>query len=747
MPLRRTPLAVLALLALAALVFTPFASARRDAAAVEVQFVVGFDGGVSAAQRAKVLAAAGVRVEETISKLDAVVVSDRAPEVKAALAELRADGAVAYAARQQFFKPVLAPNDPGYTTVSWPYLQTSLPNAWDVSTGAATTVVAVIDSGLEAGHADLPALTAGYDFVNNDADPADDMGHGTEVTGVVGALLNNGVGAAGVCPGCTVMPIKAVDGLTGIATDTVVAQSIVWAADHGAKVINLSIAGPGSSQVAQDAVNYAKSKDAVVIAAAGNDSTTDPMYPAALDGVIGVAGTEASELLAAYSNRGSIVELAAPGCFQTTTLGGGYGQDCGTSFASPLVAGIVALVRSRYPGLNRAQVESALIDSANKLPNVDVKYGIVDAYRALTFAGSMVPVPANTSLPTISGTPKEGEKLTATQGAWNNNPTSYTYEWQRCNGLGAACAAISGATASTYKLLNTDVASTFRVKVTAKNAGGDSVPATSAQTALVTGTAPVKNTGVDVYATISASSTAPAIGSSVDYTVVVGAREGTISPDKAVLVFTLPTGFAITSSSGTRATCATVGQKVTCELEYLAYPLESELSVAATVKLSGTVTALAVVTPSPDDAKPEDNTVTQTVTVPGPETPGLPPRPVPDSPSSDDTTTTDEDAAKSEPTPKPLSIGGPAKVGKRLTANPGTAWKGESEPLGFKYQWQTCATVKGKLRCANLRGKTAKTLVVSKTFVGKRLRVLATAVFDGGKRQRRASRLTAAVRR
>jgi uncharacterized repeat protein (TIGR01451 family) len=743
MPLRRNRgasalLSVLAVLALAALVVTPFASARPDAAAAPVEIVIGFEDGVSAAQRAEVLAEAGVRVEETLSKLDAVVASERAPEVQATLAKLRAEGVVAYASRTNTFRPTLVPNDPGYTAVNWPYVQTGLPNAWDVTTGTASTIVAVIDSGIEFGHADLPALSAGYDFVDNDADPADDGGHGTAVTGTVGALLN-GVGAAGVCPGCTIMPIKVIDALTGLATDTDIVDGIVWATDHGADVLNLSLGDSAPSQLLQDAVDYATSRGVVVVASAGNDGTTELMYPAATAGVIGVAATESNEALAWYSNHGSHLELAAPGCFQTTLLAGGYGQFCGTSIAAPVVAGIVGLVRSRYPGLSRSQVESALLSAANKLPNLDVQHGVVDAYRALVLAGSMTPVPANTTLPQISGTTKEGEKLTATQGSWSNSPTSYSYAWQRCNGLGAICVPIAGVTAATYRLSNSDIGSTIRVVVTAKNGGGDSLAATSAQTAVVTGTAPLAGSGVDVYATIGASTTTPAVGSTVDFEIIVGARPGTVSAETVQLVVTMPTGLTYTSSSATRGSCTAAGQKVTCQLDYLAYPLVSEVSVTATVGISGQVTVLAAVTPTPADAKPDDNTVTQTVTVPAPETSTLPPPPGPDPALPPDGGT---ETAK----PAPLTIGGPAKVGKRLTARPGTGWAG-SEPLRLRYQWQTCATVKGKLRCTNLRGKTTSTLVISTAYLGKRLRVVATGLFADGKAERRTSRLTRAVRR
>lgn len=619
---------------------------------------------------------------------------------------------------------MLTPNDPGYSAVTWPYLQAALPNAWDLTTGQTSVVVAVLDTGIDYAHTDLPALTAGYDFVNNDSNPADDQGHGTSVTGAFGAKINNGVAAAGVCPGCTVMPVKVLNS-AGIGADANIASGIVWAADKGARVINLSLGGTGYTAVLQDAVTYAISRGVVIIAAAGNDGLTTKLYPASFDGVIGVAATQSNNTLDTFSTRGQHLELAAPGCLQTTLMGGGLGEVCGTSIASPIVAGVVGLMLSRNPALNRVQVEGVLTGTASGSSVLDVKFGLLDAYKAVNLAGSMPAVPVNTALPAISGTLNEGETLTAATGSWANSPTSFAYAWERCNAAGVTCAKIAGATSSTYQLLGADVGSKLRVIVTATNAGGNT-SATSALTGLVTGNVPLPGSNVDLYATISSSTSAPAVGSDVVYRIAVGTRPSTAAASRVKLAFTMPTGLTYVEAKPSRGTCTTAGQTVTCDLGYFSPPAQAEVSVTAKVGMAGMQTVVAEVTPTPEDAKPGDNMITQSVTVPGPPSPA---------PSS----------GQNEALPT-VAVTGEAKVGATLSAGAGTGWKGRG-PHAFGYQWEACSTVKGKLRCTSLAGETEGTLLVTQAHLGKQLRVIVIGLASDGIGELHESGLTGAVQR
>src|SRR5206468_13102282 len=187
-----------------------------------------------------------------------------------------------------------------------------------------------------------------WDFIGNDADPPDDHGHGTAVAGVIAARANNHVGGAGSCWRCLVMPIKVLDS-KGSGDDTVIAAGIVWATDHGARVINLSLGGPGTSVELTNALAYATGKGVMVVAAAGNSGTTTQFFPAADPRAISVAATTVTDRRYSWSNFGPWVRVAAPGCNVAPILAGGYGNFCGTSSATPVVAGLVALELSAVP--------------------------------------------------------------------------------------------------------------------------------------------------------------------------------------------------------------------------------------------------------------------------------------------------------------------------------------------------------------------------------------------------------------
>jgi serine protease len=300
------------------------------------------------------------------------------------LKRLRHDPAVKYASPNYIRYPLVIPNDPGYAN-QWHYDLINLPLAWGWTTGSSEVVVAVIDTGIKAGHSDLKnKLVDGYDFVSDlsnagdgdriDADP-DDPGsavfHGTHVAGTVAADTNNGVGGAGVAWDTSIMPLRAL-GLAG-GTFYDIMQAMLYAArlenDSGvlpskrADVINMSLGGPLSAPdpIEQAIINQVREQGVILVAAAGNQSTSFKFYPASYDGVISVSAVtkpiEGEEPeLADYSSFGPDVDLAAPGG------GGAYriystwwndedGQEDyaffqGTSMATPHVAGVVALMQS-----------------------------------------------------------------------------------------------------------------------------------------------------------------------------------------------------------------------------------------------------------------------------------------------------------------------------------------------------------------------------------------------------------------
>jgi subtilisin family serine protease len=300
---------------------------------------------------------------------------------KQALEQLARDPRVVSIEQDGTVQATVVPRDPHWLQAWGPRL-VHAPEAWNMSTGKSTTVIAVVDTGVDSKQPDLRGrVLRGWDFQNNDANPKDDNGHGTAVAGVAAAAANDGVGIAGICWHCLILPVKVLNS-AGSGTHSNIAAGIVWAADHGADVINLSLAGPTPSAVVESAVNYARNHGVVVVAAAGNEGSSRRFYPAAYPGVISVAGTNDADILYSWSNHGSWVKVSAPGCAYTGSTGPiRWTWWCGTSFATPVVAGIAALMKSLKPGLSRAQIEKMLLNPSVNVRGVSA--GRIDAARAL----------------------------------------------------------------------------------------------------------------------------------------------------------------------------------------------------------------------------------------------------------------------------------------------------------------------------------------------------------------------------
>jgi subtilisin family serine protease len=261
---------------------------------------------------------------------------------------------------------------------------------------ASRVAVAVVDTGVDLKQADLRAaarvplqgaLVPGANFVTVGASPMDDHGHGTAVAGIIAARSNNKQGITGACWFRLVMPVKVLD-RNGSGDDTQIAAGIVWAIDHGARVINLSLGGPGTTPELTAALAYAARKGVVVVAAAGNSGTTIPFYPAADPNALSVAATTFDDQPYNWTNFGSWVNVAAPGCNIAPILSGGYGAFCGTSSASPLVAGIAALALSERPTATGTQVVQAIEQSAKPVGSF-VHYGRVNAPDTLAALATM----------------------------------------------------------------------------------------------------------------------------------------------------------------------------------------------------------------------------------------------------------------------------------------------------------------------------------------------------------------------
>ena len=393
----------ISLLGAAAVMPVPVAGAPST-----VRMVITVNAGTSHARADRLAAAPGSRLVGRIDELGVRVVEVPA----AAVANARS--------RWARMAEVLTVEADGLLSVDWtppdPQWGSQLeqrlvraPRAWDLERGDRSTIVAVVDTGVQLTHPELSVrLVPGRDFVNNDARPADDNGHGTSVAGIIAATANS-IGVTGLCMRCRIMPVKAL-AANGTGYWTVAAKAIVWAANHGADVINMSFGGPTGLDALEDAIRYARTKGAVVIGSAGNYGSTAPFYPGAYPEVISVAASTSYDLRYDWSNSSTAwVEVAAPGCAWTSKWHSQFGSFCGTSAAAPMVSGIAALVRSARPGMSRFQVEAILKAATVEVPFPYTRFGRIDAFKAVYRAvnGTIPNSPAlQPSAPLLDPTPE-----------------------------------------------------------------------------------------------------------------------------------------------------------------------------------------------------------------------------------------------------------------------------------------------------------------------------------------------------
>jgi thermitase len=270
-------------------------------------------------------------------------------------------------------EPSFMPNDPRLGN-QWGLTSTRFDGAWNAAKGSGAKV-AIVDSGVYSKHPDIGGIIAQRDFVEDDAVADDDYGHGTHITGIAGALTDNGKGVAGGCFECGLIIAK-VMGAGGSSTDSQIVKGINWSVNHGADVVNLSLGGPADSNVLRTAVNRAYDRDAVVVAAAGNEGMNEPRYPAAYSNVIAVGATTTDGKLASFSTRGDWVDLVAPGTgILSTSKSGSYDRQSGTSMSAPFVSGLAGLLASQ--GLSANSIRQRMQSSARDLgpPGHDPYFG------------------------------------------------------------------------------------------------------------------------------------------------------------------------------------------------------------------------------------------------------------------------------------------------------------------------------------------------------------------------------------
>ena len=337
-----------------------------------------------------------------------------------------------------YLRPTLAdqivPDDPKYSE-QWSLPLINLPQAWAIEKGNRDVVIAIIDSGIDYRHDDLankiwinpgeipdngldddgngyiddvhgwdftdaPNLQAEGDFIEGDNEPIDESGHGTHVAGIAGAMPNNGIGIAGVAWNCPLMAVRAGLSLGGGSRmqDDDSAAAIVYAADNGASIINMSWGSSQHSFVIQDAIDYAHARGAVLIGAAGNSQEAESIFPAGYRKVISVASTTQHKQRYYKSNFGASVDIGAPGnAILSTQINNDFRILTGTSMAAPHVAGVAALMRSKRPNLTHEEVRQILVNTTDVILAKDsdepdrklAGAGTLNAERALLASGAL----------------------------------------------------------------------------------------------------------------------------------------------------------------------------------------------------------------------------------------------------------------------------------------------------------------------------------------------------------------------
>jgi thermitase len=379
--------------AMALAVAVTFAASAAGGDFIPGQILVKPQNSISREVFEAVLKEHGAERRDVLSAIGVHVLGVPEHAVDRVLEALKRNPHIAFAERDFVAETLLVPNDTFYASHQWHLPRIEAPKAWDITTGTSSPVIAVLDTGVNALHPDLSGkVLQGYDYVNKDNDASDDHGHGTQVSGTAAAWGNNGIGVAGVAFGNYILPVKVLSA-TGSGSYSAIASGITYAADRGARIINMSLGGTSSSSSLQSAVDYAWSRNAVLIAAAGNDGTSSPRYPAACNNVVAVSATDSKDALASFSSYGSHLDVAAPGVNIVTTGLDGYVSASGTSFAAPVVAGTVALMGSVNGQLSNVQLVDLLKKNAVDLgaPGFDnyFGHGRVDAYRAVNAARSV----------------------------------------------------------------------------------------------------------------------------------------------------------------------------------------------------------------------------------------------------------------------------------------------------------------------------------------------------------------------
>jgi len=453
-----------------------------------------------------------VKNDKNLSNLFVLEFSDK-NNVDAIISELKALNVVEYAEKIPLCKNTLTPNDPSYnSSTQWGLFKINAANAWNVSTGSPSVVVAVVDDAVQTNHPDLSANiwinageianngidddgngyiddVQGYDVADNDNDPNPPnttFDHGTHVAGIIGARSNNGVGVASIGYSVKIMAVKSTDQATLVTAGY---DGIVYATVSGADVINMSWGGQGTSTSAQNIINWSSAQGVILIAAAGNNDVNTIFYPAGYTNVISVASTTTNDSKSGFSNYGTWIDVSAPGSsIYSTVPNNTYAYMSGTSMACPMVAGLAGLVKSVNPSMTKADVENCILSTADDIDAANPGYigelgsGRINAQAAVNCAAATLSLPPVADFVANVTTITAGADIYFTDLSYYN-PT--TWNWTFTGGTPAS------STSQTPPAIAYNTPGTYAVTLVAGNANGSD---TETKTAYITVNA---NTGCD----------------------------------------------------------------------------------------------------------------------------------------------------------------------------------------------------------------------------------------------------------
>ncbi|MDW2886326.1 S8 family peptidase [Exiguobacterium artemiae] len=300
--------------------------------------------------------------------------------------ELKAQPEVVRVETDYRLKHLYTPNDSDFDLQSQ-HENIETQKAWNKTKGSANVIVAVIDDGIDLYHEDLKNnIVSPYDIVEGSDETIPLGEHGTHVAGIIAGEIDNYTGGAGIAPKTKIMPLNVFEGDGAYSSDVI--EAIYHAVDHDADIINMSLGNYYYSWLYQEAIDYAHDSGLVIVAAAGNEETDEPSYPASYDHVVSVASTTPWDSPSYFSNYGPTIDVSAPGSYIYSTLPyDKYGEMSGTSMASPVVAGVAALIKANEPNLTGDQIVKRLIETSDDLGDKgkddDYGYGRVNAAKAV----------------------------------------------------------------------------------------------------------------------------------------------------------------------------------------------------------------------------------------------------------------------------------------------------------------------------------------------------------------------------